>query len=94
MIEKLEYENAMLSSDEMRVASLLDTARSLSNLSVLSLPDCIDIATNQAIAPDLNACLKVRHLATVCLSSHHFNDLDNLTWYRIGHCALAQLPPT
>jgi len=59
MIQNLEYENAMLSSEEMRVSSLLDTVRSLSNLSVLSLPDCIDVATNQTIAADLNACLKV-----------------------------------
>jgi len=59
MIQSLEYENAMLSSEEMRVASLLDAVRSLSNLSVLSLPDCIDVATNQTIAADLNACLKV-----------------------------------
>ena len=66
MIESLEYENAMLSSDEMRASSLLETVRSLSNLSVLSLPDCIDVASNQTIAADLNSCLKVRHLTTDC----------------------------
>jgi len=60
MIENFEYENAVLSNDEMRATSLLDTVRSLSNLSVLSLPDCIDVAGNQTIAADLNACLKVR----------------------------------
>jgi len=59
VIESMEYENAMLSSEEIRVASLLDTVRSLSNLSVLSLPDCIDVGANQTIAADLNACLKV-----------------------------------
>ena len=59
MIQNFEYENAMLSSEEMRAASLLDTVRSLGNLSALSLPDCIDVNTNQTIAADLNACLKV-----------------------------------
>jgi len=49
----------MLSSDELRAASLLETVRSLSNLSVLSLPDCVDVASNQTIAADLNACLRV-----------------------------------
>jgi len=64
MTENFEYENAMLSSDEMRTGSLLDTVRSFSSLSALSLPDCIDIATNQTIAVDLNTCLKVRDAAT------------------------------
>jgi len=59
MVENFEYENAMLSSDELRAASLLETVRSLSSLSVLSLPDCVDVASNQTIAADLNACLKV-----------------------------------
>jgi len=59
MIQSLEYENAMLSTEEVRVSCLLDTVRSLSNLTVLSLPDCIDVAANQTIAPELNACLKV-----------------------------------
>ena len=57
----------MLSSEEMRLASLLDTVRSLSNLSVLSLPDCIDVAVNQTVAADLNACLKVSIGVCVCV---------------------------
>ena len=61
MIRSVEYENAMLSSEEMRLASLLETVRSLSSLTVLSLPDCIDVAANQTVADDLNACLKVRY---------------------------------
>ena len=69
MIENLEYENAMLSSEELRVSALLDAVRNLSNLSVLSLPDCIDVASNQTIAADLNACLKVGVYARkVCLN--------------------------
>jgi len=70
MIRSLEYENAMLSSEEMRVTALLDTVRSLSNLSVLSLPDCIDVAVNQTIAADLNACLKVSVQSIVLRNIH------------------------
>ena len=59
MIRSLEYENAMLSSEEMRLAGLMETVRSLRNLTVLSLPDCIDVGASQTVAADLNACLKV-----------------------------------
>lgn len=58
MIRSLEYENAMLSSEEMRLAGLMETVRSLRNLTVLSLPDCIDVGASQTVAADLNACLK------------------------------------
>ena len=75
MIQNVEYENAMLSSEELRVSALLDTVRSLSNLSVLSLPDCIDVASNQTIAADLNACLKV----CSCTQTPHTVSYTHLT---------------
>jgi len=77
MIRSLEYENAMLSSEELRLASLLDTVRNLRNLTVLSLPDCVDVGANQTIAGDLNACLKVSNQQQTRPVMQHYSTIWN-----------------
>lgn len=57
-IRNFEYENAMLSHDDVKVTSLLDTVGILTNLTSLSLPDCINVTVNDRVAADLAACLQ------------------------------------
>jgi len=62
-ITNFEYEDASLSRDDTKVNALLDGLLCLRNLSILSLPNCINVAVNQTIAGQLNEVLvSLRHL--------------------------------
>jgi len=68
-ITHLEHEDAMLSYEDSRIASLWEALGCLPNLTALSLPDCINVTTNQLIAEDLNKALKsLKHLQRLNLS--------------------------
>jgi len=62
-ITNFEYDDPMLSQCQSKVDALLDSLTCLRNLTMLSLPDCVNVRVNETIACQLNEVLfSLKHL--------------------------------
>lgn len=68
-VRNFEYEDAALCHDDVKVTSLLDTVSSLVNVTVLSVPDCINVTISPSMSAELGSCLRqLPHLRRLNLS--------------------------